>query len=474
MGAGDVTQPAPPARTPPPAFPPGFVWGVATAAYQIEGSPDADGKGPSIWDVYAHTPGKMRHGDTGDVACDHYRRWRGDVALIRSLGAHAYRFSIAWTRLFPEGTGALNQAGLDFYSRLVDSLLEAGIQPFPTLYHWDLPQALEERGGWRNRATAEAFAHYAATVVRHLGDRVGHVFTLNEMQNFVDMGHRGVTLSVQGRSVEIELAPGLKLSARELNQVAHHAVLAHGLSVQAIRAAAPRPVAVGPADILFAALPAIDAPEHVEAARTATRRYNWRFLDVMLRGRYADAYLAEAGADAPDFSDADLMAIASPVDFVGINLYVPKAYVLADSGPAGFRELAMAVSHPRMGSPWHSLTPELLYWGPRLAHEIWAPPAIWITENGCAADDALRPDGEVHDTDRIMYLRAALTSLQRACAEGVPVRGQFVWSLMDNLEWTAGFGTRFGLVHVDFATQVRTPKLSAAWFRAAAQANAVL
>jgi beta-glucosidase len=470
-GAQATAAPSAPA----PAFPPGFLWGVATAAYQIEGAPDADGKGPSIWDVYAHMPGKMRNGDTGDVACDHYRRWREDVALIRDLGAGAYRFSIAWPRLFPEGTGPLNPAGLAFYDRLVDALLEAGIKPFPTLYHWDLPQALQARGGWQARATAEAFAHYAATVARHLGDRVEGFFTLNELANFVDMGHCGTTLSVQGRTVEIELAPGLKLPPGELAQVAHHAVLAHGLAVQAMRAAAPRPVAIGPADMLFAGIPAIEAPEHVAAARSATRSFNWRFLDVMLTGRYADAYLEACGAHAPRFTDEELRAIASPNDFVGINLYIARCYVLADgAAPGGWRAVPLAGSHPRMGSPWHSLTPELLYWGPRLLHEIWDVPAIYVTENGCAAEDAMTPQGEVLDTDRLMYLRAAMASLQRACAEGVPVKGCFIWSLMDNLEWTAGFGTRFGLVHVDFATQRRTPKLSAGWFRAASAANALV
>lgn len=478
--AGAATLPdAPPAvgasdANPSLRFPDGFKWGLATSAYQIEGAPDADGKGKSIWDIYAHIPGKMRNGDTGDVANNHYHRYRDDVALMREIGANAYRFSISWPRVFPDGDGALNEKGLDFYSRLIDACLAAGIEPFATLYHWDLPQALQDRGGWQSRATSEAFARYAAVVARRLGDRCRHVFTLNEVQNFVEMGHRGTSFTVQGRTVEIELAPGLKLSTRGVNQVAHHAVLAHGLAVQAMRAERPSGLAIGPADILFAAVPVSDTPANVRAAQAATRAFNDQYLGVMLTGRYSDEFLAAAGPDAPAFTDADMQAIGSPLDFVGINIYVPKAYVEASDDRCGYRAIAPAVSHPRMGSPWHSLSPEVLYWGPRLLHDIWHPRAIFITENGCAAADELTPDGRVLDTDRLMYLRATMTNLHRAIREGAPVQGNFVWSAMDNLEWTAGFGTRFGLIHVDFATQKRTPKLSAAWFRAAAAANAVV
>lgn len=458
----------------PPRFPDGFRWGLATAAYQIEGAWDADGKGRSIWDTYVRIPGKIKNGDTGDVAIDHYNRFRDDIAIMKGLGASAYRFSIAWPRIFPEGRGRINEAGIDFYSRLVDAQLEAGIEPFATLYHWDLPQALQDRGGWQSRDTAEAFAAYAGLMAARLGDRVKHFFTLNELQNFVDMGHQGVDLMVQGNKVRIELAPGLALEQRVVNQIAHHAVLAHGLSVQAIRAAGTSDIKVGPADVLFSAVPAYDAPEHVEAARKATRSYNWRFLDVMLSGGYHPDYLASAGADAPRFTDADIRAIASPLDFVGVNIYIPKSYVVASDAAPGWREIGTSKSHPKMGSPWHSFSPEVLYWGPRLLNEIWRPKAIFVTENGCAADDAMTAQGEVLDTDRVMYLRAVMGNLHRAISEGAPVRGNFVWSAFDNLEWTGGFGTRFGLVHVDFATQKRTPKLSAAWFREAARRNALV
>lgn len=470
--AGVQSSAPPPAKMP--SFPPGFLWGVATSSYQIEGSPDADGKGKSIWDVYAHTPGKIEHGDTGDVAIDHYRRYKEDVALMKSMGVNAYRFSISWPRVFPAGTGAANPKGLDFYSRLVDELLAAGIEPFPTLYHWDLPEALQQKGGWQTADTSRAFADYAGHVARHLGDRVKHWFTLNEFQNFVDMGHHGVELTVQGKPVRIELAPGLKLPAQRVNQVAHHAVLAHGLSVQAIRASGRPGQLIGPAEVMFCAVPVIDRPRDVDAALRATQLFNARFLDVMQTGRYSDAYLERAGADAPKFTEADMRAIAAPIDFVGINVYVAKAFVVATDDKAGYREVPVSVSHPKMYSSWHTLSPEVLYWAPRLTNALWKPKAIYITENGCAAQDVLTADGQVFDTDRLMYLRNGLAQLQRATSEGVPVKGNFVWSAMDNFEWTAGYGNRFGLVYVDFATQKRTPKLSAAWFREAARRNAVV
>ncbi len=457
-----------------PKFPDGFCWGLATASYQIEGAPKADGKGKSIWDTYAHTPGKMKNNDTGDVAIDHYRRYKEDVQLMRQMGAKGYRFSIAWPRIFPKGTGQPNLKGLDFYNRLVDELLDAGIKPYATLYHWDLPQALQNKGGWQTRETPKAFAEYAGFIAEKLSDRVKHFFTINEFQNFVDMGHCGIEMTVQGKPVQIELAPGLKLAPKELNQVAHHAVLAHGMAVQAIRAKGKKDTKVGPAEVMFCGVPVIDTPEHVKAAKTATRHLNARFLDVMLTGKYSDSYLKEAGKDAPQFTDEDLQIIASPVDFVGINVYIPKMYVMASENESGYSKVPMNVSHPKMHSPWHTFSPEVLYWAPRLTHALWKPKEIYITENGCAASDEVSSNGEVYDTDRIMYLRSAMGQLQRATSEGIPIKGNFVWSAFDNLEWTGGFGTRFGLVHVDFKTQKRTPKLSAAWFKEAARQNAVV
>jgi beta-glucosidase len=456
-------------------FPPGFLWGVATSAYQIEGAVDEDGRGASIWDAYARTPGKISGGHDADTAADHYRRYREDVRLMRDVGAKAYRFSIAWPRVFPEGTGQPNPKGLGFYGRLVDALLEAGIAPFATLYHWDLPQALQERwGGWRSRDTAKAFADYSGYVAAKLSDRVRHFFTMNEFYSFVDMGHSRIEAEVGGAAVPVEHAPGLKLPPAELYQVRHHAVLAQGLSVQAIRAHGRPGTRCGPADNISTAVPLIEAPEHVRAAEAATRELNAGYLTAMLEGKYTDAYLQAAGADAPRFTDEDLEVIATPVDFVGVNVYRPEAYVLASDAAPGWRAVPFNASHPKMLSSWHVLAPEAIYWAARQVRWLWGVEEIHVSENGCGASDEVAADGQVHDTDRVMFLRNNLLHLQRATAEGVPVKGYFHWSLMDNFEWTDGFGTRFGLVHVDFGTQKRTPKLSASWFREAAARNAVV
>lgn len=456
-------------------FPKGFLWGTATSSYQVEGAWNEDGKGPSIWDTYAHTPGKIKNNDTGDVANDHYHRYKEDVKLMKEIGAKAYRFSIAWPRIFPEGTGQSNPKGLDFYNRLVDELLTAGITPFPTLYHWDLPQVLQDNHkGWQSRDTARAFADYAGFVAEKLSDRVKNFFTLNEFHTFVDMGHRGIEMDVGGKTASIELAPGLKLPSAELNQVRHNAVLAHGLGVQAIRAKAKPGTKCGPAENISIAVPLIETSEHIRAAETATREMNAGYLTAMLEGQYTDGYLKSCGLDAPKFTDEDMKLIGAPVDFVGINVYRPSVYVLASDELPGWRVIPLNASHPKMFSSWHAFGPESLYWGPRFVQSLWKAKEIYITENGCAADDKLADDGNVYDTDRIMFLRSYLTQLQRATVDGVPVKGYFQWSLMDNFEWSAGFGNRFGLIHVDFQTQKRTPKLSASYFRETAVQNEVL
>ncbi|EWT02088.1 beta-glucosidase [Intrasporangium oryzae NRRL B-24470] len=447
------------------SFPDGFLWGTATAAYQIEGAVDEDGRGPSIWDTFVRTPGKMLVDATADVACDHYHRYPEDVRLMKELGATAYRFSISWPRIFPDGTGTPNPKGIDFYSRLVDQLLAAGIAPFATLYHWDLPQALQDRGGWTSRETPEAFGAYAAHVAEQLGDRVGHFFTINEFSNLVDSGYAtGI------------LAPGLQLPAQQVNQVRHHAVLGHGLAVQAIRAHGRPGIKVGPADNSNICVPVIDTPENVRAAETAMRETNAGLITVMLEGRYTDAYLEAAGADAPAFTDADLAVIGSPLDFVGVNIYQTNFYVRASDDvathPLGYEVLPFQPSHPHFAS-WHHVSPESIYWGPRLIQSVWDPAEIYITENGCAATDEL-VDGAVADTARVMFLRSYLGELQRATAEGARVKGYFHWSVIDNFEWIAGYLNRYGLHHVDFDTQVRTPKLSAEYFRQVTRTNAVV
>jgi beta-glucosidase len=445
-------------------FPVGFVWGTATSAYQVEGAAREDGRGASIWDTFAHAPGVIEDGANGDVAIDHYHRYREDVGLLKALGAAAYRFSVAWPRVFPDGTGTPNPKGLDFYDRLIDELIASGIEPYATLYHWDLPQALQERvGGWQSRETPLAFADYAGYVAEKLSDRVKYFFTINEFYSFVEFGY--------GSGVN---APGLRLPPARLSQVRHHAVLGHGLATQAIRARAKPGTRVGPVDNITVAVPAIETPEHVRAAEVAMRELNAPYLTVILEGRYTDAYLAAAGVGAPKFTDQDLRAIASPVDFVGINVYMPSHYVLADDAPPGYRLVPFSPSHPRMAAPWHRIGPEALYWAPRHVAALWGVKEVYLTENGCAAADGVTADGNVYDTDRVMFLRNYLMHLQRATSEGVPVRGYFLWSTFDNFEWANGYALRFGLIHIDYATQRRTPKLSASFYRDVIAANAVV
>lgn len=452
----------------------GLLLGTATAAYQIEGAWNEDGKGPSIWDTFAHTPGNIKNGDTGDVAVDHYHRYKEDALLMKQIGANAYRFSISWPRIFPEGRGTPNQKGLDFYSRLVDALREAGVEPFATLYHWDLPQVLQDKGGWQSRDTAQAFGEYAGAVAAHLGDRVKYYFTINEFKQLADTGHHGIELVVQGKPVRLFIAPGIKLEEGALAQVRHYAILAHGVAVQAIRASGKPGTKVGPAENMPHTIPIAESPEHVKAAEMATRELNRYFLQPMLEGKYSDAYLQSAGKDAPKFTPEDFKIIGAPLDFVGINVYIPSGYAMASDEPPGYKVIPFSASHPKMFSAWHTCVPESQYWSPRLLHAIWKPKEIYVTENGCAGADVVAADGQVYDTDRVMYLRNGLAQLQRAIADGVPVKGNFAWSTMDNFEWTDGYGTRFGLIHVDFKTLKRTPKASAWWFREAAKRNAVV
>jgi beta-glucosidase len=445
--SGQISAPAPH------TFPQGFLWGSATASYQVEGAVNEDGRGPSIWDTFSHTPGKTNEGDTGDVADDHYHRYKEDIALMKAMGLQTYRFSVAWPRIFPQGTGTPNPKGIDFYNRVVDELLTANIQPYCTLFHWDLPQALEDKGGWQSRDTSEAFANYAGYVAQHLSDRVKHFMTLNEMKSFVDIGYR------DGRH-----APGLQLPIDKVNQVRHHAVLAHGLGVQAIRAHAKAGTKVGLAENAEACAPVIENAEHIAAARKAMREENAGYLTAVLEGKYTEQYLAHHGANAPKFTDADMKAIGTPIDFVGLNNYT-TTWVRADSGPSGYAVVPPPKSYPHMMSSWLLVGPQGLYWGPKLITEIWGVKEIYITENGASSTDTLTPDGHVYDSDRVMFLRNYLVQLHRGVTEGVPVKGYFCWSFMDNYEWADGYAYRFGLHYVDFKTQKRTPKLSAHFYK---------
>ena len=445
------------------SFPPGFLWGTATASYQLEGAAQEDGRAPSVWDTFSKTPGKVVNNANGDVATDHYHRYKEDVQLMKALGAKVYRFSIAWPRVFPQGTGQPNPKGLDFYNRLVDELLANGIQPFATLYHWDLPQALQDRvGGWESRETSEAFANYAGYVADKLTDRVKHIFTTNEFHAFVELGY--------GNGMH---APGLKLPKARFNQVRHHAVLGHGLAVQAIRAKAKPGTKVGLAENNIVVVPVIETPEHIAAARAATRELNAMYMTVIQEGKYTDAYLASQGADAPKFTPEDLKIISSPLDFAGLNIYQP-IYAKASADPLGFTIVPYPKSFPHMISEWIKVGPEGLYWGPKHYADIWKIKEIYITENGCSSSDVPAADGICYDTDRVMFLRNYLTHLQRGISDGVPVKGYFLWSLMDNFEWADGYTNRFGLHYVDYATQKRTPKLSAQFYREVIARNAVV
>ncbi|HEY1604208.1 MAG TPA: GH1 family beta-glucosidase [Allosphingosinicella sp.] len=437
-------------------FPDGFKWGCATASYQVEGAVREDGRGPTNWDVFCHTPGRVARGDTGDVACDSYHLYPEDIRLLKDLGVSTYRMSIAWSRIFPEGRGTPNPKGVDYYNRVVDGLLAAGITPYVTLFHWDLPQALP--GGWRARDTALAYADYAGFMAGRLSDRVHNFMTVNELRCFTDLGHK------QGVH-----APGLQLDPAEVNQVRHHGILAHGLGVRAIRAHARAGTQVGIADNSEFCVPVMETPEHIAAAKKATREHNAMFLTALMEGRYIDEYLHQEGANAPKVQAGDMEAVASPLDFVALNVYQPL-WVRADDGPRGYQEIPALPSSPRMASPWLVVGPEVAYWAVRLVSELWGPKTLYISENGASADDPI-VHGRIDDADRVMYLRNYIGQFHRAVAEGYPLRGYFLWSLMDNFEWADGYTKRFGIHYTDFATQRRIPKLSAAWYKEVIRRN---
>ncbi|HEX3660304.1 MAG TPA: GH1 family beta-glucosidase [Acidobacteriaceae bacterium] len=444
------------------SFPQGFLWGTATAAYQVEGAVHADGRGPSIWDTFSHTPGKTYEGETADVTDDDYHLYKEDVALMKDLGVKTYRFSISWPRVFPQGTGTPNPKGLDFYKRLLDALHSAGITPYATLFHWDLPQALQDKGGWTSIATSHAFADYAAYTAGQLSDRITHWMTMNEFDSFIDAGYQSG-----------ESAPGLKLPLKEVAQARHYAILAHGLAVQAIRAAAKQPVKVGLAQDAPGAMPAIEDEPHIRAAEIAFREMNAPYLTAIMEGRYTGLYLRELGANAPHFTAGEMKIISTPLDFLGVNVYTTQEAMPADT-PEGFMMIPRPASYPHASSDWLYFNPQALYWTPKLIHKIWGVKEIYITENGYSSDDILRPDGAVLDTDRILYLRNYLTQLHRGISEGVPVKGYFLWSLLDNYEWSSGFSKRFGITYVDFKTEKRTPKLSSAFYKEVIRTNSVV
>ena len=461
-------------------FPPGFQWGSATASYQVEGAVDEDGRGPSIWDAFCATPGAVHDGDTGREACDHYHRYPADIALMADLGLTTYRFSIAWPRIQPTGQGPAHPAGIDHYRRVAEELLQAGIQPVATLYHWDLPQALQDLGGWPNRDTAQRFAEYAALVYDGLGDLVPSWITLNEpwVASHLGYGNGGH-------------APGISDGAQCL-AATHHLLLGHGLAAAALRSRRHPDTQIGITVNLTVAVAASDDPADQAAARRVDGDSNRLFLDPLLRGSYPDDMIewfdGKAGGNSFAFvRDGDLEQIAAPLDFLGVNYYTRHhvkgraqldgpADVPAGSGPrvtlpALDIESVLPDGVPRTAMGWPVEPDGLRQLLVRLHDDYPSLPPIFITENGAAYDDAPAPDGTVDDPERITYLDGHLRAVHQAIEVGVEVRGYFVWSLMDNFEWSEGYAKRFGIIYVDYPTQTRTPKSSAQWYAGVARAN---
>ncbi len=444
-------------------FPEGFVWGAATASYQVEGAVNADGRGESIWDRFAHTPGKTYNGDTGDVACDHYHRYADDVRLMADLGLHAYRFSIAWPRILPTGKGQLNERGLDFYDRLVDALCGAGIKPFVTLYHWDLPQALEDSGGWMNRDLANHFAHYADVVSRRLGDRVEHWMTLNEPMTIAFCGY-----------ITGEHAPGHRdMTMVEPMTVLHNLYLAHGQAVRVLRAHCPE-CKVGAAFNMYPVYPATPTEADQMTAYRCDMFTNRLYVEPILKGEYPAELMAALGPAAPRIEPGDMRLMSAPLDFMGVNYY---SRMVVAHNPDSLDPLQMKPVRVETSEytdlDWE-IYPDGLHDLMLRVHNDYHPQAIYIMENGCAMPDILGADGQVHDPRRVAYLRDHFRALQKAITQGAPIKGYFAWTLMDNFEWSHGYNKRFGLIYVDYPTQRRIPKDSAHFYRETVKKNAVL
>ena len=428
-------------------FPPDFTWGAATASYQIEGAAHEDGRGESVWDRFCATPGKVRNGDSGAVACDFYHRYRDDVALMRELGLKAFRFSIAWPRVLPTGRRPVNEAGLDFYDRLVDELLANDIEPYATLFHWDTPQALEDLGGWPSRGTAEAFAEYTEAVVRRLGDRVHNWITHNEPWVHAWIGHSW-GIHAPGRTTEGEAVAA-----------AHHLLLSHGLAVDVIRAISPD-AQVGITLNLAQSHPLTDSPEDEAAAWQVDGEGNRWFLDPVFRGSYPADLLERNELVAPVLQQGDLETISTPIDFLGVNNYFRFLIGAGADGPKMQRNPDAQYTD----MDWEVYPEGLRELLVRVAKD-YSPPAIYITENGAAFPDVRSHDGRVYDLERTAYLEGHIGAVGQAIADGSPVKGHFVWSLLDNFEWAEGYSKRFGIVYIDYPTLERVPKDSFYWYR---------
>lgn len=439
------------------------MWGAATAAYQVEGAAREEGRGLSVWDAFCDRPGAVFEGHTGDVACDHYHRFREDVALMKELGLDAYRCSISWSRLFPEGVGARNEKGFDFYNKLFDTLLEAGIEPAVTLFHWDFPLELYRRGGWMSPDSPKWFGDYAEACAKGFGDRVKIWMTHNEPQCFIGLGHQ------TGRH-----APGDKLPFFEIRNMTRHALLAHGYGVQALRAHGG-PAQIGIAPVGHVGVPASDSAADIEAARRYTFDLKadsvWEmdvWMDPILSCGYKDSVAVENGY-VPKLSADDLKVIGQPIDFVGLNIYF--APLIKASETARFEIVTEDPGAAQTMFRWF-VRPDALYWGSKFFAERWSETPIYITENGLSNQDWVALDGKVHDPQRIDFLHRYLKSLSRVSEEGADIRGYFHWSLLDNFEWAEGYKERFGLIHIDYETLKRTPKDSFYWYKNVIATNA--
>lgn len=442
-------------------FPSDFIWGAAVSSYQVEGAYREDGRGMSIWDMACHHQNIVRNGDTGDTACDQYHRWREDIGLMKEIGIRAYRMSISWPRILPDGIGQVNQKGLDFYLRFVDELVNSGITPYITLFHWDFPYALYRKGGMLNSDSSDWFAEYAGTVIQKLSDLAAHWITLNEPQCFIDLGHRTAFH-----------APGLNLPMNEVLLAAHNLLLAHGKMVMAMRAAAKQPLQIGIAPVCVVVCPEKEtdtetAREETFCVKPGTTYNNTWWTDPVFLGSYPKDGLRIYEKDLPPIGADDMKIIHQPIDFLGQNIYHGTVVRKALNGKADYIREKAGAEMTDMG--WY-VVPQSLYWGPRFFYERYHKPII-MTENGMANQDWISSDGMVHDPQRIEFMRRYLKENLRAIEDGVDVRGYFYWSLLDNFEWEKGYSKRFGLVHVDYENQKRRVKDSGRWYRRIIDSN---
>jgi len=445
------------------AFPKDFVWGAAAASYQIEGGAYDDGKGLSVWDMMCRWQGKIWQGNTGEISCDHYHLYKEDARLMGEIGLKAYRMSISWARVLPQGAGKINDKGLDFYDKLVDELLKHNVDPWVTLFHWDYPYALFCRGGWLNRDSADWFAEYASVIVDKLSDRVSHWMTQNEIQCYIGSGHHVG-----------DHAPGLKLAFSDVLLAAHHSLLAHGKAVQVIRERAKVKPIIGAAPVGYTYYPVTDSEDDVNAARkimfSVLQKNCWNntwFADPMILGKYPEDGLLLFKNELPDIQDDDMKTICQPLDFYGVNIYHGQAVQATANGNY---EIVKEPDGPALTTMIWRVTPEALYWGPRFIYERYKLPVV-VTENGMANCDWVHLDGKVHDPQRIDFLKRYLRELKRAIADGVDAKGYFLWTIMDNFEWAFGYRQRFGITYVDFDSKKRILKDSAYWYKNVIESN---